>query len=201
MPSASTVAASQGSYIVNSTARPNQLKLALWLPGDDTDNPDDDFWWYNELKPCGFKVAINSLAKADSPFGMMAPGKYPVTPAVLKGSDGSAAIGTADFTPAIFASPTFLSQAQADCTEEEFQGAASSMLGLADAFKRVKSTDDLRGLRMTIRAFTEHPAMRVCRQLFDSMVTKKQGELTVGETSQCMLPEYDDFSQVGRVLE
>lgn len=130
--------ARQGAYVVNSTARPNQLKLGIWLPGDDPDNANDDFWWYNQLKPCGFKVSINGLTKAASPFGMMAQGKYPVAPALLKGRDGSAAQGVADFTPAIFASPSFLTAAQADCTADEFQAAASSMLNLAEAFKKVK---------------------------------------------------------------
>lgn len=68
------------------------------------------------------------------------------------------------------------------------------MLEVVDDFKTADSMEHLRSLRYTVSAFVQNPGMRLCRALADSYVRSEPAVVTVGETSWCMHPEYDDWS-------
>jgi hypothetical protein len=92
-----------GGFPRLNTGTPRTLKLAVVLPFS---QHGEDFWFAENLIECGFKIQINELTVASTKFGTLPEGTYPLTPAKLKGADGSLATGSLNLAGSRFADAT-----------------------------------------------------------------------------------------------
>jgi hypothetical protein len=156
--------------------------------------------WDRGMDQCGgMKVSFGTLEAAASSSavytGYVPPGKYPFAPGLLKDAAGN------PFT----ASHTFTSDdtkfVQAKCQEDKFNKLSLTLFTILEKYETVESMNNLRSLQKTVQSFLNHPDLRTCNKLMDSLVTKAQATIPAGVTSNCMIHEYEEDSEDGEGSE